>query len=321
MRLSSSPDDLRRAAELLTKGELVAFPTETVYGLGARADRSEAVRRIYATKGRPSENPSIVHVASAEAAFALAVDVPAAARSLAARFWPGPLTLVLRVRPGALASETTAGGSTVAVRVPAHPVARALLELVALPIAAPSANRSTAISPTTAEHVEKSLGPDVTVVDGGPTGFGIESTIVDVTQSPFVVLRRGNVTIDDLAMVGPATARADDVVPAGVRMRSPGSSARHYAPRVPVELVPRAALASRAHATAGLLCIGPPPRSAAWGAVEALPTDGPGYARELYAALHRLEDAGVERIVVEAVPGTPAWAAVDDRLRRASRAG
>jgi L-threonylcarbamoyladenylate synthase len=320
MRLSSRPDDLKRAAALLTQGELVAFPTETVYGLGARADRSEAVRAIYTAKGRPAENPSIVHVASAEAAFALAVDVPAAARSLAARFWPGPLTLVLRVRPGAIAPETTAGGSTVAVRVPAHPVARALLELVGLPIAAPSANRSTAISPTTAEHVEKSLGTELTVVDGGPTGYGIESTIVDVTRSPFVVLRRGNVTLDDLAMVGPATDRGDDVVPEGVRMRSPGSSARHYAPRVPLELAPREALSARAQPTSGLVCLGAAPQPDAWRAVESLPTDSPGYARELYAALHRLEDAGVDRIVVENVPGTPAWAAVRDRLVRASHA-
>jgi len=286
MRLSADSQGIERAAQLLRAGQLVAFPTETVYGLGARADDDAAVSRIYAAKGRPADNPTIVHVASAEAAFSL-VDAPSeTARALAAAFWPGPLTLVLGAREGATSAVARAGGATLALRVPAHAVAQALLRRVALPIAAPSANRSTAISPTTAAHVEKSLGRGVVVLDGGATGFGIESTIVDATH-------------------------------AGAPMRAPGAMARHYAPRVPLALVADLGDASL-HPGTGYLLLGaeaPPPGG---GPIERLPADPAAYAAGLYAALHRLEDSGAQRIVVLRPPETPPWAAVNDRLRRAS---
>jgi L-threonylcarbamoyladenylate synthase len=328
--LGADPASIQRAADALGAGDVVAFPTETVYGLGARADRPLAVRKIYAMKGRPAENPSIVHVASADAAFALARGVPEASRALAAAFWPGPLTLVVEVRPGAVAPEVTAGGSTVAVRVPRHPVALAILRATSLPIAAPSANVSSHISPTTALHVRKSFGDDLVIVDGGPTGFGIESTIVDVTREPFVVLRRGSISVHDLAEVAPVVDRADAVAGPGERMRAPGALARHYAPRVPLRVAARAELDRVAAelaasigvpaSSAGLLANGSPPPVAERAATIVLPAEPTAFARDLYAALHRLEDApGVRFIVAEAVPEGAAWDAVRDRLRRASR--
>lgn len=313
---------IARASALLASGRLVAFPTETVYGLGARADDASAVRRIYEAKGRPAENPSIVHAADAESAFALALDVPPLARALAARFWPGPLTLVLAVRPGAVANEVTAGGPTIALRVPAHPVALALLGHVKLPVAAPSANRSTSISPTTAEHVHKSLGDRVDlVVDGGATGFGIESTIVDVTTSPARVLRRGSVTLEDLRAIDETIVdTGGSVVGHGEVARAPGTQARHYAPTTPLELRSRADIEralGEATTRTGLL-------SRSFDDVRAekairLPDDPARYATGLYAALHALDEAGLDRLLVETVPESAAWDAVRDRLTRASR--
>jgi L-threonylcarbamoyladenylate synthase len=326
MATSSFGDEaIAHAVEVLRRGGLVAFPTETVYGLGARADSSEAVRRIYEAKGRPSTNPSIVHVASAEAAFALAREVPEAARALAARFWPGPLTLVLSVRPGAVAPEVLAGGDTIALRVPAHPAARALLEAVALPIAAPSANRSTSVSPTAAEHVEQSLGDRVELVlDAGPTGYGIESTIVDACALPLVLLRHGSISLEaiaSLAAVVDAGARIDDErSPA----RAPGGQLRHYAPRAEVELVDEGALAAAvARAGAASLRVGSLARTGTLAPSaslhhEALPADPEGYARALYAALHRLDALGLDRIVVAELPEGAPWRALRDKLARAA---
>lgn len=322
---SFGDEAITRAAEILRRGGLVAFPTETVYGLGARADSSEAVRRIYEAKGRPSTNPSIVHVASAEAAFALAREVPEAARALARRFWPGPLTLVLPVRVGAVASEVLAGGDTIALRVPAHPAARALLEAVALPIAAPSANRSTSISPTTAAHVERSLGERVELIlDAGPTGYGIESTIVDASAAPLVLLRHGSISLEaiaGLAAVVDAGARIDDERrPA----RAPGGQLRHYAPLVELELVDERLLAQAVERlracslrVGSLARVGSP---APGGSLhhEALPADPEGYARALYAALHRLDQLGLDRIVVAELPEGAAWRALHDKLTRAA---
>jgi L-threonylcarbamoyladenylate synthase len=345
-RLPASPEAIARAAARIRAGQLVAFPTETVYGLGARADDAAAVRGIFAAKGRPPTNPLIVHVADRDAARALAAEWPAAAEALAAAFWPGPLTLVLRKREGqgGIVAEATAGGPTVALRVPAHPVALALLRAAALPIAAPSANRSTAISPTTADHVVKSLGEGVALVlDGGPTGadggHGIESTIVDVTRSPAVLLRPGAIPLAALvahtAVIDPGAL----VVPAGARALAPGGHARHYAPRAQVvtiapEAVPAAAAALRAR---GLVVgtlerdagrEGALPRGAlvaghagAAPAAEILPADPAGYGAGLYAALHRLEDAGCDAIVIAAVPDGADWAAVRDRLGRAAATG
>ena len=319
-----------QAAEILRRGGLVAFPTETVYGLGARADSAEAVHRIYEAKGRPSTNPSIIHTRDAKSAFELADRVPRVAETLAERLWPGPLTLVLPVRRGAVAAEALAHGTTIALRVPAHPAALALLEAVALPIAAPSANLSSGVSPTTALHVQNGLGSRVELVlDGGPTGFGIESTIVDLSGDQPVLLRRGSISLERLASLGVvAIDAADAVTLEHERARAPGGFARHYAPHASLLLVPRSALAERVAtemergAVVGVIALGEAPE--AFGSlsevrIEELPDEAVGFARELYAALHRLDDARCEVILVELVPGDPTWAAVRDRLTRASR--
>jgi L-threonylcarbamoyladenylate synthase len=320
-RLPVTPASLARAAELLRAGRLVAFPTETVYGLGARADSEAAARSIFAAKGRPPGNPLIVHVPSIEAARALAEGWSDAAEALAQAFWPGPLTLVVRRRAGAIADAVTASGPTVALRVPEHPVARALLEAAGLPIAAPSANRSTAISPTTADHVMKSLGGRIdAVLDGGPTGHGIESSIADVSRAPVALLRHGAIPLAAIAALVPVVDEASAVAAPGAIARAPGGQARHYAPRARVILVPPEAVAAevdrrRAQGDrVGALERGEGTVSGS----ERLPDDPARYAAGLYAALHRLEDAGSAVLVIAEPPASPAWAAVRDRLRRAS---
>ncbi|HMY19291.1 MAG TPA: L-threonylcarbamoyladenylate synthase, partial [Polyangium sp.] len=230
--LPFNPAAIARAVVLLQSGSVVAIPTETVYGLAARADDSAAVRRIFEAKGRPSTNPLIVHVADIDAAKALALEFPPAAERLADAFWPGPLTLVLKRRAGMVAEEVVAGGQTVAVRVPASPATRVLLEATRLPLAAPSANRSMSISPTTAEHVVKSLAGRIPlVIDAGPCSHGIESTIVDVTREPAVLLRPGAVSLDALNAVAPVVDPGAIVVSRDELAPSPGTSQRHYAPR------------------------------------------------------------------------------------------
>jgi L-threonylcarbamoyladenylate synthase len=318
---------IRRAATLLDEGRLVAFPTETVYGLGARADAAEAVRGIFRAKGRPATNPLIVHVRDVAAARALTARWPPLADDLARALWPGPLTLVVARREGAVADEVCAGGATVAIRVPAHPVARALLEACRLPIAAPSANASTTLSPTTAAHVLKSLDGRIDAcLDAGPTGFGIESTIVDVTRSPAVLLRHGAIAAPAIAARGALVDRAGRVVAAGERAEAPGGHARHYAPAARLVVVDARRLddalrvAAARGARAGVLIrdvdggIG----LSSLGPREVLPADPAGYASALYAALHRLDDAACDVIFVAAVPEDPAWDAVRDRLARAS---
>ncbi|WP_437575451.1 L-threonylcarbamoyladenylate synthase [Sorangium sp. So ce887] len=324
-RLAADAASIARAAEILRRGGLVAFPTETVYGLGARADDTRAARGIFAAKGRPPGNPLIVHVLDVAAARALADAWPADAERLAQAMWPGPLTLVVARRPDRVADEVAAGGPTVAIRVPVHPVARALLDAVALPIAAPSANRSTEISPTTAEHVEKSLGGRIdAILDGGPTAVGIESTIVDVTTSPARLLRPGHVAAETIAALVPLQTTAGLITAPAERAPAPGTHARHYAPHAHVALVPAEAVrgeierAARAGARAGAIEHGR--RTATGPHAELLPADPAGYAAALYAALHRLEDAGCDVIVIAAVPEDPAWDAVRDRLTRASAA-
>jgi L-threonylcarbamoyladenylate synthase len=306
---------LEAAVERLRDGELVAFPTETVYGLGARADRGEAVRRIYEAKGRPRENPSIVHLHDGRRALELAAEVPATAEALARAFWPGPLTLVLRAREGVLAPETLAFGATVALRVPRHPVALALLEAVASPVAAPSANRSTAISPTTAQHVEKSLGPSTFILDGGPTGFGIESTIVELPDRHTIrVLRRGSIGVVDLEPFGRVVDGGDELTREGERMVAPGRSRRHYAPRVRTRFLEPG---ERPSEKVGVLLVGDA-LTFAEARCERLPSDPIEYARGLYACLHALEDSGVEEIALQPLPDSAEWAAVRDRLVRAT---
>ncbi len=302
------------AAEVLRHGGLVAFPTETVYGLGANALAAAAVARIFAAKGRPATNPVIVHVSDVSLVHRVAADWPTTAATLAERFWPGPLTLVLPKRPE-LPDIVTAGGATVAVRVPNHPVALALLRAAGLPLAAPSANRSTELSPTRAEHIAPGLA-DI-VLDGGPCPGGLESTVLDVTCDPPRLLRPGLVTVAMLegvvGLVDVGATRANG--PA----RSPGQMERHYAPRVALELGDR----GRAEA---LVRAG---RRVGWltreggdvvGAVTVrLPANAVGYAAGLYATLHDLDAVGVDAIVVEPPPEGDEWRAVRDRLQRAAR--
>ncbi|HVX61841.1 MAG TPA: L-threonylcarbamoyladenylate synthase, partial [Pirellulales bacterium] len=306
-----APDVIARAAAVLRAGGLVAFPTETVYGLGANALDATATSQIFVAKGRPSHNPLIVHLADANEIDQLAAGWPEAAARLAARFWPGPLTLVLPKRP-AVPDVVTAGGPTVAVRIPAHPVAQALLKAARVPIAAPSANASNHISATRAEHVLKGLGGRIPLIlDGGPTAGGLESTVLDVTCNPPRLLRPGLVSPSEIEAVigkiavGPASsceqdpldAESEDAAKAVVR--SPGMLARHYAPSVPLECIPAEDLARlealrREHRRIGWLCFGPAPAGACGLSIIEMPTQPDGYAAHLYAALHSLESAGVE---------------------------
>jgi len=314
---------IAHAADLLRAGAVVAFPTETVYGLGARADDSAAVRRIFEAKGRPSTNPLIVHVVDVDAARQLVVDFPLAAARLAAAFWPGPVTLVLPRRSGVVADEVVAGGDTIALRVPASPAARELLEATRLPLAAPSANCSMSISPTTAEHVVKSLdGRIPLVIDAGPCSCGIESTIVDVTCTPAVVLRPGAVSLDALRAVVDVADPAAIIVSRGQRARAPGTSARHYAPRATVILAaPTVFLDELARQRSSGLSVGVlsfMPEHSRGQPVEILPDEPHAYAAGLYAALHRLDDAGCHEILVALPPRTVPWLAVQDRLARAA---
>jgi L-threonylcarbamoyladenylate synthase len=323
------PEVIARAAEVLRRGGLVAFPTETVYGLGADARNRTAVARIFTAKGRPAVNPLIVHVARWEQALQLAAAWPDTADRLAQRFWPGPLTLVLP-RRDVLPETVTAGGPTVAIRVPAHPVALALLRAAVLPVAAPSANRSTNVSPTRAEHVLRGLdGRFDLLLDGGPTAGGLESTVVDVTTTPPRLLRPGLVSPGDLeAVIGPIR-RPDDpqamANPASA-LPSPGMLRRHYAPRALLECMPGDGGQRVEELVQQGLRVGWLTFDAAAGQERPevialrMPREPAAYAAQLYAALHALDDAGVERIVAALPPSGDDWLAVQDRLRRASSA-
>ncbi|MBX9628581.1 MAG: threonylcarbamoyl-AMP synthase [Gemmataceae bacterium] len=307
---------VRRAADLLRAGRLVAFPTETVYGLGANALDPAAVAGIFAAKGRPATNPVIVHVARPWQLGAVAADWPVVADRLANRFWPGPLTIVVPKREG-IPDIVTAGGPTVAVRCPNHAVAQALIREAGVAIAAPSANRSTELSPTRAEHVLKGLDGRIDLIlDGGPCPGGIESTVVDVTGGAVRLLRPGLVTVPMLEeVVGPL---AGGGAAEGVA-RSPGRMAKHYSPRTPVVLAADADDADRLHRElldAGLRVI-----SVGDDLIYnylSISNDPTEYAADLYAVLHELDDGRYDRIVVEMPPDTPEWAAVRDRLTRAA---
>ena len=316
--VAPDPEVIAHAAALIRGGELVAFPTETVYGLGAHALDPRAVAQIYAAKGRPSYNPLIVHVLDVEQARALVTEWPPLAEALAERFWPGPLTLVLPKR-GLVPDLVTAGLDSVAVRSPAHPVARALLEAAGVPIAAPSANRFQGISPTTAAHVERSLGADtILILDAGPTRVGIESTVIGLTDAQPVLLRLGGLAAADIE---PLTGPLARPVPTerGVARASPGLDDRHYAPGGELRLCSRAALLAldprAGPGPVGSIGFAPAPPGPEY--VLVLPDDPHEYARLLYAALHSLDELGCARIFVEAVPEGSAWAAVADCLHRA----
>ena len=318
------PHVIAEAAAIIRRGGLVAFPTETVYGLGANALDAAAVRRIFAAKGRPSYNPLIAHVPDEAAARALAAIWPKNAVALARAFWPGPLTLVLPKRRE-VPSELTAGLDKVAIRVPSHPVALALLRDATVPIAAPSANRFTELSPTTAQHVERALGDRVDLIlDGGPTEVGIESTVVDVSGNRPVLLRPGMLSIDDLSPVVGWFGIASEPASGDAPRPSPGMIERHYAPRASVLLFDaadhdalRAAvqrLAAEGKRIGGLMLFAPSP--GVHHEVR-MPTEPPSYARRLYATLHALDDQGCDFVVVERPPESAAWAGVRDRLKRA----
>lgn len=310
--LTSAPTDLERAAAILRDGGLVAFPTETVYGLGARADDASAVAKIFAAKGRPADHPLIVHLPSADLLDAWAHEVPEVARRLADRFWPGPMTLILPRADGVL-DAVTGGQDTVGLRVPGNPVARALLEAAGLGIAAPSANRFGRISPTTAEHVVSELGDRVdAVVDGGPCDVGLESTIVDLSGAVPRLLRPGGISADALAEVlGQAPASPDAQAP-----RVPGALASHYAPTTRLWLVDdvaRAVSEARAHGELVVLGLSAPLDDARW---VAMPTEPVAYAQVLYARLREADASTAATIIVERPPSS--WAAVLDRLQRAA---
>jgi L-threonylcarbamoyladenylate synthase len=318
-------EPIARAAAVLRAGGLVAFPTETVYGLGANARDPAAVARIFEAKGRPANNPLIVHVPAAGAAADVVASWPETAGRLAARFWPGPLTLVLP-KGNAVPEAVTAGGPTVAVRVPAHPVALALLRAAGVPVAAPSANRSGYVSPTTAGHVLRGLDGRIDLVlDAGPVPGGLESTVLDLTAAPPRLLRPGLVAPQEIeALIGPIARAGFGAPGADAPLPSPGMLARHYAPQVPLECAAdggreRVAALSRAGRRVGWLTFGEPTGPAPPGVtVLVMPTDPADYAARLYAALHELDRRDVERIVVALPPGTEEWLAVRDRLRRAA---
>jgi L-threonylcarbamoyladenylate synthase len=315
---AKSPGDLDDAAAVLRRGGLVAFPTETVYGLGALALDPLAVRAIYAAKGRPSGNPLIVHVLGEDDARPLLARWPLEARQLAARFWPGPLTLVLP-RTALVPDEVTAGGDTVGVRAPSHPVARALLQRVGAPLAAPSANSAGHVSPTSAAHVLRDLNGRIdAVLDGGRCPVGIESTVLALDGPTPRLLRAGAISRADLEeLVGPIEIGPR---PGTGVAQSPGQQHRHYAPAALVRLVGPPGLAAAVASLPGrigVLLRGETPAPAA-AAVARLPEDPAGYARGLYAALRDLEDADCNAIVVEQVPAGGEWDAIRDRLTRAA---
>ena len=319
---------LDRAVALLAGGGLVAIPTETVYGLAAVAVDATAVGRIFTAKGRQAANPLIVHVADTAMARGLAAEWPPMAEQITAHFWPGPMTVVVPRAPS-IPDAVTAGGDTVALRCPAHRFVRRLIATLGLPLAAPSANRSLRLSPTTAGHVYESLGARVDLIlDGGPCAAGIESTVVDCTGPDPVILRPGPVTAEELGrFLGSPVASVADA--AGVA-RSPGRLRRHYAPRTPLEVVTdaprRIRQLARAGRRAGWLCLqpeAPVTRSLAATAdvvVVPMPAEPRDYATRLYATLHALDRRSLDTIVVDPPPADGAWDAVRDRLDRASAA-
>lgn len=312
---------LRLATALLQDEKVCAFPTETVYGLGANALSEAAISAVYRLKGRPVWNPLIVHARDAEMARSLAAVWSDTADELARRFWPGPLTLVVE-RARHVPAYVSAGAPTVAIRVPAHPVAQALLEACDLPLAAPSANRSEGLSPTSAEHVVRSLPEVPLVLDGGHCRLGLESTVLDVTGRTPRLLRPGALALADIRSVVGFVEMPAEGVPHPGTVRSPGMGKRHYAPRARAVLLPDfddAAL-EQLRAPVGILTYRPSDADLAGrvAQVELLPADPQGFGADLYAALHRLDEGGVSTIAVLAPPEGEDWMAVRDRLDRAA---
>lgn len=307
------------AARRLAAGEVIAFPTETVYGLGADATNAVAVARIFALKGRPADHPLIVHFADPAAISEWAFEIPPEARALAARFWPGPLTMVLKKAPRVPAG-VTGGQDTVGLRCPSHPLAQELLREFARigsgAVAAPSANKFGHVSPTTAAHVRDEFGPALFIVDGGACDVGLESTIVDLSRGAPVLLRPGGITRDDLAMaLGTRLLERDARAP-----RAPGTLDAHYATRTALALVDASALEEELETQSNIavLALREPPHTARVTSWITGPFDATRYGHDLYANLRKLDESGAKRIVVEAPPRTVAWEAVSDRLMRAA---
>jgi len=302
------------AIELLQRGDVVAIPTETVYGLAADARNESAIAKIYATKQRPANNPLIVHIASAAKVTEWASEFPPLAQQLAQAFWPGPLTLVLPAR-AEVSQIVRAGEPTVALRVPAHPVALALLNDSGLGLAAPSANKYTQLSPTTAQHVASGLGDDIPVLEGGPCQVGIESTIVSVHGDEWQLLRPGMIAANAIAAIAgkPATQQATQTP------KVPGQHLLHYSPRTPCLLFASTSAMLRYAQTrpaAAALLFGDAEQITTKDVY--LPNDPALAAEQLYAALHTLDAAQADIILIESPPATPAWDALRDRLQRAA---
>ncbi|HEY2952797.1 MAG TPA: L-threonylcarbamoyladenylate synthase [Verrucomicrobiae bacterium] len=328
-----------RAVEGLRAGEVVALPTETVYGLAANALEARAVARLFEIKGRPANNPVIVHVASRDMARSCVAQWPVEADELAAAFWPGPLTLVLP-RSREIPDLVTAGGPTVGVRWPNHPFIQEVIRACGFPLAAPSANPSGQLSPTTAEHVRKSLGGKIRlIVDGGAARVGIESTVVDLSVMPPRVLRPGMISAESLmaALGEQCGLRMADggwrMASRGIEnearapLRSPGQLPKHYSPKarlvilswrddadIKSQIANRKSQIARTHVIAHTRV----PLGGCYGGVSVIPRDAEAFARALYTELHRADDAGAELIVVEALPEGREWRAVADRLSRAT---
>jgi L-threonylcarbamoyladenylate synthase len=321
-----SEASVRQAAQVLAAGGLVAFPTETVYGLGANAGDDQAVAGIYAAKGRPADHPLIVHVPDAASASRFAAEVPPVAERLMQAFWPGPLTLILPRRED-IGGAAAGGQGTIGLRCPAHPVAHALLLACAAAtppvpgLAAPSANRFGRVSPTTAQHVASEFDPDLLVLDGGATPVGIESAIVDCTRGAPVLLRPGTLTREQIEAAAGERLRLPEEVQ-GAAPRASGTLESHYAPNAKVRLMDVRSL------QVALDLLGPDAgkiavyaRSALRaraGRVRRMPDDAAETARQLFAVLREFDDAGVKLIWIETPPDTPEWEGVSDRLRRAA---
>ncbi|WP_118180988.1 L-threonylcarbamoyladenylate synthase [Paraburkholderia phosphatilytica] len=327
-----TPAQIEHAAALLDAGELVAFPTETVYGLGGDAESPEAIARIYAAKGRPANHPVIVHLAPHGDPRYWVADLPPAAQKLIDAFWPGPLTLILK-RAAHIPAAVSGGQDSVGLRCPSHPVAQALLSAFSARrgghggVAAPSANRFGHVSPTTAQHVRDEFGSAIHVLDGGASDVGIESTILDLSRGFPALLRPGRVTPPDIANVLGEAPRLPDGSDA-TAPRASGTLKAHYAPRTPLALLPMEALEPLLAASPKderVALVARASRVGRWMAAEnvhfvAAPEDPDAYARELYGFLRALDRANVTRIFVEKLPDTIEWIAVNDRLGRAAAA-
>jgi len=320
---------VEKAARVLARGELVAVPTETVYGLAANALDTAAVRRIYEVKGRPGENPIIVHVDSLAMAQGWCAFWPEAATKLCSAFWPGPLTMVLP-KAASIPLIVTAGGETVAIRWPAHPFMRALITRCQFPLAAPSANLSNQVSPTTGEHVLRGLdGKIPLLIDAGASNVGIESTVIDLTSVPPRVLRAGMISQSQIAQFIPvAIEKGDGNEPASQRtLKSPGLLRKHYAPHAPLVVATwtndaelRAIVTNLGFSTStvSIIAYAHIPGSNDYQRIAVIPHDPDAYARALYAELHQSDEVGARLILVEAVPSGDEWQGIRDRLRRAS---